>query len=57
MNPTLLIKFFWQLKTDTRLITMMSQPNYFDVFVVVRVVVVNIVVVVFIFLAVHIGLS
>ena len=49
MNPTLLIKFFWQLKTDTRLITMMSQPNYFDVFVVVRVVVVNIVVVVFIF--------
>ena len=56
MNPTLLIKIFWQLKTDTRLITMMSQPNNFDVFVVVRVVVVNIVVVVFIFLAVFIGL-
>ena len=36
---------------------MMSQPNYFDVFVFVRVVVVNIVVVFFIFLAVHIGLS
>ena len=37
---------------------MRSQPNYFEVFVVVRVVVVDIVVVVLIdFVAVHIGFS
>ena len=42
----------------TRLITMRSQPSYFEVVVVViRVVVVNIVVVVYIFLALLIGFS
>ena len=40
-------------KMKARLITMMSQPNYIEVFVVV-VVVVNIVVVVLIFIIVHI---
>ena len=40
-----------------RLITMRSQPHYFEVVFVVRVVVVNIVAVVFIFVEVHIGFS
>ena len=42
----------------TRLITMRSYPSYFEVvFAVIRVIVVNIVVVVYIFLALLIGFS
>ena len=58
MLPSILPKrYVIPMYEKIRLITMRSQPHYFEVVFVVRVVVVNIVAVVFIFVEVHIGFS